>query len=207
MIRQVYKECVDHGTIRAKGYRYLCLSAFRHCGQGIEEEDRVLRAIEADYLAAEGAVSQVTKRLQEAGFDATPDIRTAIDDVSTAINEMRDVFRSLGAQVTIEAIANGYRIQSEQIFPSFSRFLDVLAKALEIHEEEEELQSKKVVDDALHQFDKVSDTINIIAINASVEAARLGDSGRGFSVIADEIKQLSKRAKERAKVIRTHLDR
>jgi len=57
--------------------------------------------------------------------------------------------------------------------------------------------------DSISGFDKAEKTINdislqvnIIAINASIEAARLGTSGKAFGVIADEIRKLAKATQE-----------
>ena len=43
------------------------------------------------------------------------------------------------------------------------------------------------------EIGKIGRVINMVATNASIEAARVGDAGKGFTVIADEVKTLSSR--------------
>lgn len=65
------------------------------------------------------------------------------------------------------------------------------------------LQDKNAsIQDIVKTIQSIASTTNLLALNASIEAARAGEYGRGFSVIAEEVKKLSQKVHESAEHIK-----
>ncbi len=61
--------------------------------------------------------------------------------------------------------------------------------------------TSKKINDITEAISKIAQQTNLLAINTSIEAARAGDTGKGFSIIANEIKSLSDNTSNKAKEI------
>ncbi|MGF7139082.1 methyl-accepting chemotaxis protein [Roseimarinus sediminis] len=64
------------------------------------------------------------------------------------------------------------------------------------------LQTSQAIGDKISLIESIANQTTILALNAAVEAARSGDKGSGFKVIADEIKRLSQISREAAETIK-----
>lgn len=68
------------------------------------------------------------------------------------------------------------------------------------------VESFKSINQAISVIDNIAMQTNLLALNASIEAARAGVAGRGFSVVAQEVRALAARSADAAKTIRDVLD-
>ncbi|WEG16704.1 methyl-accepting chemotaxis protein [Alkalihalophilus pseudofirmus] len=74
-----------------------------------------------------------------------------------------------------------------------------LAASQEIHEEITNLNNKTTqITKVMETIETIAEATNLLALNASIEAARAGEYGKGFSVVADEIRKLAEQSKRAA---------
>ncbi|MDQ7070455.1 MAG: methyl-accepting chemotaxis protein [Rhodobacterales bacterium] len=85
--------------------------------------------------------------------------------------------------------------QIDLISDGMTQVLATLDKLVAQKEQQTIVNQHSLIREAIDEMGKNNFTIGMIAINASVEAAHVGDAGRGFSVIASEIQNLSKNSK------------
>ncbi len=115
----------------------------------------------------------------------------SIDKLSTSINEIQEQFKLLGENITLTE-KNTDTAENDLI--TTNNRMHLLMREIEAVDESSNAISKiiKTIDDIAFQT-------NLLALNAAVEAARAGTAGKGFSVVAEEVRNLAIKSSESAR--------
>ena len=184
-------------------------NAFNHFAEKV-------RALVVDVASSTMQLSTAAEEMSHITEESNRNIatqRSEIDQVATAMNEMtatvQEVARSAADAANSARQADDEANKGQMVVNDSIEAINALAGEVEraaevINGVEADSESIGTVLDVIRG---IAEQTNLLALNAAIEAARAGEQGRGFAVVADEVRTLASRTQQSTQEIQEMIER